>query len=119
MRKQQPSSMPDPAAYRGRPLGLYLHDLLMWLKRFVEHPGTGGKPPTILVYTQAGGISARSGTTPGSGTVNIVTWNGTELDNSGNGTLNAFNAYGAAFAGSKYVLCVLWKNEYWAATQEC
>lgn len=110
--------MPSLEEYRGRPLRAFLKALLDWLRRYTERDEPGF-PPSLLVYTQAGGISARSSTTPGSGTVERVTYNGTALDNSGNGTLTVYNAYGSAFDGSKYVWCQRWKGRYWATTQEC
>jgi hypothetical protein len=110
---------PDPGEFAGRSPRLFYMALIYWLQRLVEWLFRKQKPHSILVYTQGGGISARSGTTVGSGTVEVVTWNGTALDPSGNGTLTVYNAYGAAFTGSAYVWCDLWRGVYWARDQEC
>jgi hypothetical protein len=112
-------ALPTLDQFKGRSLRAYLTALVEWLRNERDRPDAPGKPHTILVYTQSGGISARSGTTAGSGTVEIVTWDGTTLDNSGNGTITVYNAYGAAFTGSVYVWCSRWKGVYWAKTQEC
>lgn len=116
MRRQQ-VYIPSVEDFRGKPLRMLLIAICAALHALAVSVGV--KPFVILVYTPGGGIAARSGTTPGSATCNIVTWNGTALSNSGNGTVTVYNAYSAAFSASKYAWCLYWKGSYWGATQEC
>ena len=119
VKRHAPNPLPTLEQYRGKPLRTFLSALLDWLRLLAETVGAGDRPLVLLAYT-SGSISARSGTTAGSGTVNIVTWNGTALSNSSsNGTMTVYNAYGTAFSTSKYVWCVRFLGVYWAITQEC
>ena len=73
----------------------------------------------VLMYTQSGGIPAKTGSVPGSGAANFCALSGTLISTSGNGTAQVYNAYSAAFSGSKTIWCVSWNGHWWAITQEC
>jgi hypothetical protein len=71
----------------------------------------------------SGGISARSGSTPGSGTATIQTWTGSTLaDMTGSGAtptvLNISSATGGIASG-KYMILLKISGTYWVITAEC
>ena len=76
------------------------------------HPGVPGygDPWTLIGVVGAGGITARAGTTPGTGTVNVyhVNDSGT-LAHYNSQTITAYNLSSAAIVAGKYVMC---KRDY-------
>jgi hypothetical protein len=78
----------------------------------------GTAAPLRIGKTQAGGVTARSGTTPGTGTVDWQTYRGGALVAAGQAGA-VLNFYGAAFGATKYVGCVQIDGQWWALTQEC
>jgi hypothetical protein len=67
-------------------------------------------------------ISARSGGTPGSGTVKVQTWDGSALaDLAGPVTFTALNISAATggIASGKYCIVIKIASAYWIVTAEC
>lgn len=70
----------------------------------------------------SGGVTARSGSTPGSGSVTLQTWNGTSLANfPGSASVTAYNisASGSGIASGKYCIILKIAGAYFIITSEC
>lgn len=68
----------------------------------------------------SGGISARSGNYPGSGTVSLCNWNGTELTTtSKTKTVYNLSSTSGGISSGKYCAIIRWMSAYWIITAEC
>jgi hypothetical protein len=69
-----------------------------------------GDPYTMIGVVATGGITARAGTTPGTGTVNVYHVNDSGvLAHYNSQTITAYNLSSAAIVAGKYVMC---KRDY-------
>jgi hypothetical protein len=68
-----------------------------------------------------GGISARVGTTPGSGNFTPQTWNGTVLANLSANTLPCYSISSttAGIPSGTYIIVIKIYNVYWVCTADC
>jgi methenyltetrahydromethanopterin cyclohydrolase len=80
--------------------------------------GVGGAGGGVWCRSPGGGIAAISGTTPGSATCTLYTWDGTSFS-LGSDEITVKNPYAAAVGASKKVWAVKWQGDYWAANWEC
>jgi len=98
--------------------------------RVKPQPGTQSyqSPGGLLLQAKAAGvgiaivkttstITARSSTTPGTGSATLVTWNGTALGTGATITLRHISATSAA--SGKYGFAVLLFGIYWLVSVEC
>lgn len=125
---------PDPSQYKGQTLRSFLEKTAEYLGRARIQPdacvgitvnelpggvqllaGVGGM--TVALVHTTSSITARSGTTPGTGSAKVVNWNGTAL--SDGSTITLRNVSGTAGATGKYGLAVQLSNVWWLLTLEC
>ncbi len=128
-----PFNPPDPAKYRGMALRKWVEDVASYLTRtrIVAGPGVmiDETPGGIVLRASVGGslglaiikttgtITARSGTTPGTGNAVLVTWNGTALGTGAAITLK--NVSATAGSTGKYGFAVSLFGLYWMVSLEC
>lgn len=72
--------------------------------------------PVVRIKTTTS-VTARSGTTPGTGSAALVTWNGTTLDTGV--TITIRNLSATAGASGKYGFAALLDGAYWMISLEC
>jgi hypothetical protein len=84
---------------------------------FYTSPATSGSN-VYPVQAPAGGIAARTGTTPGSATCTMYTWNGTAFQATGS-TLTVRNPYPSAVGASKMLWVVDWSGATWVVSESC
>ena len=76
-----------------------------------------------IAQVNTGGISARSGSTPGSGTVAIQQWNGTAFSSmAGTGAtfpVKNWNSTAGAIAAGKWCVVLRIMGAYWVLAAEC
>jgi hypothetical protein len=112
---------PDPGQYSGRPAREYLRDLTFWLRavlRWLDReraPEAGGGTEVIVKTTSS--ITARSGTTVGSGSAQIVTLSGSTL--STGATITVINVSGGALSTGKYGFAVQIDGVWFVRPVEC
>jgi len=127
-----PFDVPNPDKYRGIALRRYIEDLYKHLlrSRLVQGPGVlfEETPGGIVLRASVGGvgvaivkttgtITARSGTTPGTGNAVLVTWNGSALGTGAAITLK--NVSATAGSTGKYGFAVSLFGLYWMVSLEC
>jgi len=127
-----PFNVPDPAKYRGVALRRWVEDVASYLTRTRISAGPGialdETPGGIVLRASVGGaglaiikttssITARSSTTPGTGSATLVTWNGTALGTGATITLRHISATSAA--SGKYGFAVMLFGLYWLVSVEC
>lgn len=118
MRKKRTFSLPvpDPAQFKGKPVRLFLSAVTQYLRQLTAYVGAtdGARPMLIFVQTGGGGVSAFSGSTPGSGTATVLSRTGTLTD-----TITVYNRHTVSWGASKICLAALIGNEYWVVTEQC
>jgi hypothetical protein len=112
---------PDPGQYSGRPAREYLRDLTFWLRGVLKwldrnRAVDAGDGSAFLIKT-TGTITARSGTTPGSGSAQVVT--GTSSSLSTGATITLYNWAGASIATGKYGTAASIGGLSWVVSIEC
>jgi hypothetical protein len=112
---------PDPGQYSGRPAREYLRDLTFWLRAVLrwldrERATDAGDGEEVIVKTTSS-ITARSGTTPGSGSAQFVT--GTTSSLSTGATITVYNVSGGALSTGKYGFAVQIDGIWWIRPVEC
>ncbi len=71
----------------------------------------------ILILTSSG-ASARSGSTPGSGTGTVQSYTSGALASTSS-TVTYYNANSTAVGSSKYIWCLWWAGQWWAVSGDC
>lgn len=76
----------------------------------------GGAGITIAL-SGSGGVAARSGTTPGSGTVTLYSFNGTTI--SSGSTVTAYNMGASSVAGNTYLMLMAIGGYWFVVWEDC
>jgi hypothetical protein len=75
---------------------------------------------SVYIATANGTITARSGTTPGSGNATLQTWNGTVLASLGiDMPVKNFSAATGGISTGKYLVILKIMGAYWVISVEC
>jgi hypothetical protein len=85
---------------------------------FESQPVAAAGTQVYPVKAPSGGIAALSGTTPGSATCTMYTWNGTAFQATGS-TLTVRNPYSSAVAASKLLWVADWQGATWVVSEAC
>lgn len=67
----------------------------------------------------SGSITARSGTTPGSGPADIVTYNGSALTTSGNRSITVWNHHNVSCTSGQYLTVFVEGGKCWLLSKDC
>lgn len=122
--------LPRLAEFLGQPLRRYLEHLDAYLSGSKIEPGPGVEAEQTsrgLVLTFGGfglalikttsAVTGRSGTTPGTGTADILTWDGTAIGTAGTITLR--NLAAGAWSTGKHGFAVKFSGAWWLVSLEC
>ncbi len=131
-----PDPPPDPSTFRGVRLRTYLEQVHRWLKRdriiagtgvaiestpagrrISAGAGVGGGSGAVVPIRSTSVVTARSGTTPGTGSAVLVTDSTTALADGD--AITVYTVSGLGHASGKYGYAV-WRNGgWWVISLEC
>lgn len=132
-----PSPGPPDKEYKGRSFREILQALIDWCRRdrilvgpgsgLIENQTAGGRTLRVdvgasiafAIIKTNGTITARSSTTPGSGSATIQTWNGTSLANGTSITVRNISGKSGGISSGLYGFAAYILGSWWVIAVEC